>query len=177
VIATISECILIRDAALSNDGERGCDNNRILTAWSDIEALDIKPNGHLASFLKELMSKPERLHRFDKMSDLFHLAVQRIANQYSGDAARIWKGIPSSAEAVYSFLEFDGVGQKLATMAANLLARTFKIPFADYFPIDISADVHVRRFFSLHPIFPGIMDSPTWAFGRRHWNMRRRCSA
>jgi len=96
----------------------------------------------------DMMSGPERLHRFDTMSDLFHLAIQRIAIQYSGDAARIWKGKPSSAEVVYRFLEFEGVGPKIATMAANLLARIFKIPFADYFSIDISADVHVRRVFS-----------------------------
>jgi endonuclease III len=132
------------------------------------------------------MSKPERLHRFDKMGDLFHLGIQRIANQYSGDASRIWKGNPSSAAVVYRFLEFRGIGPKIATMAANLLARIFKIPFADYFSIDISADVHVLRVFSrlglcpsdasteqirykaraLHPAFPGIMDSPSWEIGR-----------
>jgi hypothetical protein len=33
-------------------------------------------------------------------------------------------------------------------MAANILAREFKISFADYFSIDISADVHVRRVFA-----------------------------
>jgi hypothetical protein len=33
----------------------------------------------------------------------------------------------------------------VASMAANLLARHFKIPFADYFSIDISADSHVCR--------------------------------
>jgi endonuclease-3 len=97
--------------------------------------------------VKDLMLKPPRLHRFDKMSDLFYLGIQRIANQYSGDAARIWKGSPSSADVVYRFLEFEGVGPKIATMAANLLARIFNIPFADYFSIDISADVHVRRVF------------------------------
>jgi endonuclease III len=140
--------------------------------------------------VKDLMSKPERLHRFDKMSDLFHLAIQRIANQYSGDATRIWSGEPSSAEVVYRFLEFQGVGPKIATMAVNLLARIFKIPFADYFSIDISPDVHVRRVFSrlgfvppdasieqitykaraLHPAFPGIMDSPSWEIGRQWCN-------
>ena len=41
---------------------------------------------------------------------------------------------------VYRFLEFNGVGPKIASMAANILAREFKIPFADYFSIDISAE-------------------------------------
>jgi endonuclease-3 len=71
-------------------------------------------------------------------------------------------------------------------MAANILARAFKIPFADYYSIDVSADVHVRRVFrrlglisedagpeeavyaarALHPKFPGLMDSPAWEIGR-----------
>ena len=134
-----------------------------------------------------LMSQPEPLHRFvEKMSVLFQSAVQRISSQYSGNAARIWKGKPSSAEVVYRFLEFDGFGPKIGSMAANILAREFKIPFADYFSIDISADVHVRRVFArlglcapnatveqvvykakaLHPEFPGMMDLPCWEIGR-----------
>ena len=137
--------------------------------------------------VNRLMTQPEPLHRFvDKMSDCFHSAVHRICNHYAGDASRIWEGKQSSAEIVYRFLEFDGVGPKIASMAANILAREFKIPFADYFSIDISADVHVRRVFSrlglcapdstveqviykaraLHPEFPGMMDLPSWEIGR-----------
>jgi endonuclease III len=133
------------------------------------------------------MSKPEPLHRFaDTMSRLLHAAVQRISKEYAGDASRIWADRPSSAEVVYRFLEFDGVGPKIATMAANILARDFKVPFSDFCSIDISADVHVRRVFGrlglcppdasveqlvfkargLHPEFPGIMDLPSWEIGR-----------
>lgn len=134
-----------------------------------------------------LMKDPEPLHRFvDMMAKYFYRAVQRIKNQYKGDAALIWKGKPSSAEAVYRFLEFEGVGPKIANMAINILARRFKIPFSDYYSIDISADVHVRRVFSrlglcepnptieqviykaraLYPEFPGILDFPCWELGR-----------
>jgi len=137
--------------------------------------------------VNRLMTEPEPLHRFvDTMTDHFHSAVQRIKNNYAGVAARIWTGRPPSAEVVYRFLEFDGVGPKIGSMAANILARDFKIPFADYFSIDISADVHVRRVFgrlglcapdasteqviykakALHPEFPGIMDLPCWEIGR-----------
>lgn len=137
--------------------------------------------------VSRLMTQPEPLHRFvDKMSGFFQSAVQRISIKYANDAARIWTGRPSSAEVVYRFLEFDGVGPKIGSMAANILAREFKIPFADYFSIDISADVHVRRVFArlglcapaasteqiiykakaLHPEFPGMMDSPCWEIGR-----------
>jgi len=144
--------------------------------------------------VKRLMAEPEPLHRFiDTMADHFHSAVQRIQNSYAGDAARIWAGRPSSAEVVYRFLEFDGVGPKIGSMAANILAREFKIPFADYFSIDISADVHVRRVFArlglcgadatveqviyraraLHPEFPGMMDLPSWEIGRNWCKSRR----
>lgn len=137
--------------------------------------------------IHHIMSTPRPLHRFvDKMSKYFHSAIQRIDAQYSGNASRIWSGKISSAEVVYRFLEFDGIGPKIATMAANILTRNFKISFTDNFSIDISADVHIRRVFSrlglsptnasieqiiykarsLHPKFPGIMDSPCWEIGR-----------
>lgn len=137
--------------------------------------------------VNRLMSQPEPLHRFVSiMSRFFHSAVQRISRQYSGNAANIWTGGYSSAEVVYRFLEFDGIGPKIASMAANILAREFKIQFSDYFSIDISADVHVRRVFArlglcnhdstvdqviykakaLHPEFPGMMDLPCWEIGR-----------
>ncbi|MBI1920304.1 MAG: iron-sulfur cluster loop [Geobacter sp.] len=143
--------------------------------------------------VNNLMSQPEPLHRFvDSMSGLFYSAVQRISGQYEGDAARIWKGNPTSAEVVYRFLEFDGIGPKIGTMAANILARDFKIPLSDHFSIDISADTHVRRVFArlglcspdasveqvvykaraLHPTFPGIMDLPSWEIGRNWCNAR-----
>ncbi|MGO8749508.1 MAG: hypothetical protein ACLQNE_26415 [Thermoguttaceae bacterium] len=137
--------------------------------------------------VNRLMSQPTILHPLGSdMSGYFHSAVQRINNQYSGDAARIWKGNTSSAEVVYRFLEFNGVGPKIASMAANILAREFKIPFADYFSIDISADTHICRVFgrlglcstdatpvqviykarALHPTFPGMMDLPCWEIGK-----------
>jgi endonuclease III len=138
--------------------------------------------------VKGAMSKPEPLHHFvNTMSGLFWSAVQLIATRYEGDASRIWAGKPSSAAVVYRFLEFEGIGPKIASMAANILAREFKVPLADYYSIDVSADVHVRRVFArlelaapdatveqlvyraraLHPEFPGLMDMPSWEIGRR----------
>jgi len=141
-----------------------------------------------------LMTKPEPLHRFpeDMARNLYH-AVQKIAEDYGGDASRIWSGRPSSAEVVYRFLQFRGVGLKIATMAANLLVQHFKIPFSDYYSVDISADVHVRRVFrrlglvpdgasaedviykarALSPEFPGLLNFPCWQIGREWCRPRK----
>ena len=135
----------------------------------------------------DLMRRPEALHRFpDEMAKNLYEAVQIIAKSYSGSAKKIWEGQPSSAEVVYRFLQFRGVGQKIATMAANILAREFKVQFSDYYSVDVSADVHIRRVFRrlglvsqgasteefiykarvLNPEFPGLLDSPSWEIGR-----------
>ncbi len=134
-----------------------------------------------------LMSNPQPLHRFpEKMSKNFHAAIQLMASKYNGKASLIWQGEPPSAEVVYRFLEFRGIGQKIATMAVNTLARDFKVKFSDYYSIDISIDVHVRRVFSrlglipkdatneqiiyraraLCPEYPGLLDLPAWEIGR-----------
>lgn len=128
-----------------------------------------------------------QLHRFpETMSGNLHGAIRHIDVAYGGQAAGIWQARPSSAEVVFRFLQFSGVGPKIATMAANILVRDFKVPLADHYSIDISADVQVRRVFwrlglvsegasadaviyrarALHPQFPGLMDFPAWEIGR-----------
>lgn len=131
--------------------------------------------------------KRKSLHRFNEiMGKNFYLATHKIHNNYQDDASNIWKGNPRSATIVRRFLEFDGVGVKIATMAANILARDFKIPMKDYINIDISPDVHVKRVFKrlgfiskdanddeliycareLNPMYPGIFDISCWEIGR-----------
>jgi endonuclease III len=139
---------------------------------------------------KELqrLFKRQSLHRFPgKMATNVFLAIQRIADEYDGDASAIWSSKPSSAEVVFRFLQFQGVGQKLASMATNLLARDFKVPFSDYYSIDVSVDVHIRRVFtrlglvregatleeivfkarSLSPKFPALLDLGAYQIGRQ----------
>ena len=137
--------------------------------------------------VRDLMTNPLPLHRFKEvMSKNFYAAVRLIEEKYNGNAAEIWKGEPSSADVVYRFLQFQGVGPKIATMAANILARHFKVPFKDYYSIDVSVDVHVKRVFgrlgltdpkdtieaviyrarALHPEFPGLFDYVIWKIGR-----------
>jgi len=144
-----------------------------------------------------LMTKPKPLHRFpEEMSRNLHSAISRIDQEYLGNAAAIWSGTPSSAEVVARFLEFRGVGPKIATMAANILVRQLKVPLSDYYSIDVSADVHVCRVFrrlalvsadasrevvvyrarALYPEFPGLLDSPCWQIGRNWCRPQvRRC--
>ncbi len=127
------------------------------------------------------------LHRFnDVMAKVFYDGVERIVKDYDGNASKIWAGNPSSAAVVYRFLQFNGVGIKIATMATNILARQFKVPFSDYYSIDISPDVHILRVLrrsglvdkdasidsiiykarELCPEFPGIIDFSCWEIGR-----------
>ena len=129
----------------------------------------------------------ERLHRFNKNSaKYFYLGIQRIHKEYDNNASTIWSNNPRSATVVRRFLEFEGVGVKIATMATNILARDFKIPMQDKICIDISPDVHVRRVFKrlgfisdtsnsdeliycakeLYPEYPGIFDLSAWKIGR-----------
>ena len=130
----------------------------------------------------------KKLHRFNtKMADCFYSAVQDIHTKYNDDASRIWTNRPRSATVIRRFLEFKGVGPKIATMATNILALQFKIPMDEYSSIDISADVQVRKFFThhkllrpgasneeliylareLYPECPGLLDLPAWSAGRQ----------
>jgi len=127
-----------------------------------------------------------KLHRFkDDMAEIFYKAVFQIEKDYDKDASKIWSDNPSSATVVSRFLDFDGIGIKIATMATNILAKKFKIPLSDYYSIDISPDVHVKRVFkrmglikdinkvdkiiykarSIYPEFPGIIDHTCWKLG------------
>jgi len=128
-------------------------------------------------------------HRFnDIMAKCAYDAIQKIVNDYDGNAANLWNDHPSSAQVVSRFLEFNGAGIKISTMAANILARELKVEFQDYYSIDISPDVHVKRVLhrmgylpsnpsvdqtiykarELNPTFPGIIDSTLFDIGREY---------
>jgi uncharacterized HhH-GPD family protein len=127
------------------------------------------------------------LHRFnDIMAKNFYWVVQKIHEKYNDDATNIWRDTPKSAGVVRRFLQFKGVGIKIASMAANILARDFKIPMTDKLCIDVSPDIQVKRVFirlglidndatndeliycarELYPEYPGIFDFSAWEIGR-----------
>jgi len=155
--------------------------------FKEIDSFEIEDLKHIK--LDELRNifKKKGLHRFnDTMAEVFYLAVNDISTKYKGNAANIWNGKPSSAAVVYRFLEFKGSGVKISTMAANILARQFRVPFSDFYSIDISPDVHIIRVMKrmglvpnganndmiiykareLNPDFPGIIDFSCWEIGR-----------
>jgi hypothetical protein len=76
---------------------------------------------------------------------VLRFGVQRLWNQYGGDTTRLWRDMPPSAAVVRRFLEFYGVGLKIATTAVNILVRQFKVPLRDYCSVDVSIDRQVRR--------------------------------
>lgn len=138
------------------------------------------------------LTEPSVLHwlKSDMAKNCF-LAIERIDKTYQGDASKIWSDTPSSAELVFRFLQFRGIGQKIATMAANILARDFKTPLKDYYSVDVSVDSHVTRVFqrlnlvnspdrdgivykarSISPEFPGLVDFPCFEIGRTWCHVR-----
>ena len=136
----------------------------------------------------EKLFAEKKLHRFkNKMGTIFYNNIQRIKIDYNSDASKIWINNPKSATVIRRFFRFDGFGIKIATMAANILARDFKIPIQDKTCIDISPDVQVKRVFKrlgfinnttnnedliycareLHSEYPGIFDFATWEIGKQ----------
>ena len=134
-----------------------------------------------------VVRNPTPIHRMpETMAEVLRLGVQRLSAIYGGDASRIWAGSPPSATVVRRFLEFHGVGPKIATMAANILVRDFHIPLREYHYIDISVDRQVRRVMTrlgfvdegasdllliyaareAHAEFPGIFDLALWNIGQ-----------
>jgi len=129
----------------------------------------------------------KHLHRMPNiMARCFYEAIQKIHTDYSDDASGLWKkGNPSAREVIQRFAQFSGVGQKISTMATNILVREFKISLADNSAIDISVDVQIERVFKrlglvpksaskseiiaaaqqFYPAYPGLFDSVCWEIG------------
>lgn len=129
----------------------------------------------------------KKLHRFNNdMAKCFYGAIQLIHSKYGDHAENIWANNPKSATVIRRFLEFNGIGIKIANMAANILTRDFKIPMRDRSSIDIAPDVQVMKYFKYHgllrpeakideliyrarelyPEYPGALDIGAWEGGR-----------
>ncbi|MCZ7665151.1 MAG: DUF429 domain-containing protein [Thermoleophilia bacterium] len=137
--------------------------------------------------MAEALARPPALHRFPAiMAKNIRGAMDRIVQAFDGDASRIWSDEPSAATVVRRFLEFDGVGAKIATMAATILVVGFRVPLRDHHFLDLSVDARIRRVFErlglttatspdeaiiywareLVPSFPGSVDVALREVGR-----------
>lgn len=146
----------------------------------------------------------KKLHRYNTlMAKYFYAAVQRIVNEYNGDASKIWAGNPPSRLVVLRFLEFEGIGPKIATMATNILSRDYNVRMQELTAVDISPDVHVKRIMYrlglvdskdgnwqqisatsiinkaalLNIKFPGVFDLLFWDIGQQGICENTRCHA
>jgi len=126
------------------------------------------------------------LHRFPSQTARWVVeASQIVADRYDGDAFKIWAGRPRAADLQETLRSFNGISQKKAAMAVEILERNFGVPIVDMEGSDIAYDVHIRRVFlrtglaeyddmahmvesarRLHPQRPGALDYPAWDIGR-----------
>ncbi len=133
------------------------------------------------------VAQPPALHRYvNDLSDWIVDAARQVTVRYGGEAQRVWSGEPRAADLAAQLRTFNGIGQKKAAMAVEILARDLKVPVLELTGTDIAYDVHVRRVFlrtrladsdnldhmvgvarRLHPERPGEMDFPAWLIGRR----------
>ncbi len=153
---------------------------------------EVFTNNDLAKLSKQeiidwfVTTKPHRYNEI--MAEVFYQAVQRIHEIYNDDASLIWANSPSSAAVVFRFLQFQGAGVKIATMATNILIRELGVELSDYYSIDVSPDSHILKIFNrlglvetednkemviykareLYPIFPGVVDVACWEIGRKY---------
>lgn len=127
-----------------------------------------------------------KLHRFvEKMPQWIVSAARRVVNEYGGRAEAIWSGGVTAETLRHRFDAFDGIGQKKAAMAVEILERDLNADVANLEGSDIAYDVHVRRVFlrtglavfddpdhmiavarEANAARPGAVDFPAWTIGR-----------
>jgi len=148
--------------------------------------------------IAKAVATPPMLQRFvNTIPPWIASAARRVIGDYGGDAGRIWADGPTAEELDRRLRAFDGIGQKKAAMAVEILARDFAVPLDEMSGSDVAVDVHVRRVFlrtglsasdsvedivraarELHPLRPGELDVPVWMIGRNWCRPRSpRCSS
>ncbi len=135
--------------------------------------------------LSDWMSKRKeyKLHRFPKGHERVWSIGERIAQQYEGDARKIWQD--KSIDATLYRLNDLGVGEQISRMVVGALNDTGQITGKG----DVKVDIHVRRVlgralrgleFSLqetgkvkeltrqmHPDNPWLLDRPLYWLGKQ----------
>jgi endonuclease III len=137
---------------------------------------------------KKIFVAGKSLHRYRKIANWLIESSRLLVGRYQGNPTKMWDDNPRSDDLQRRFEEFKGIGQKKASMAANILVRDHGVPVRniDWRGIDVSGDVHVKRVFlrtnlvdrddvdavvvvarRLNPQYPGELDLPAWLIGRR----------
>ena len=126
------------------------------------------------------------LHRFVKTVPRWvSMAAARLLTEYGGSARAIWPDGSHVLDVTERLLAFDGIGEKKAAMAVELLVRHFGVQLVGIECGSVAYDVHVRRVFLRSglvdvdtpdavraaalracPDAPGMIDLPAWLVGR-----------
>lgn len=144
------------------------------------------------------VAMPPALHRFVRtVPGWISSAAARVQQSYHGSAGAIWEPGTHMLEVHTRLLAFDGIGEKKAAMAVELLRRYFGVPLVGVEHGTVAYDVHVRRVFlrsglaeedtpaaiadaarTACPDAPGSLDLAAWLVGR-DWCRPRdpRCDA
>lgn len=149
--------------------------------------LNVKDIANMSqSEIETHFQNPTKLHRFWRtMAGRLKKACLLLNEKYGGEANKLWEDEPDSRILYQRLLEFDGIGQKKASMAVNILFRELKVKIKNKSGIDVSYDEMVKRVFfrtglirtlsmnnvikaarNLHPEYPGELDHPAWYIGR-----------
>lgn len=144
------------------------------------------------------VAAPPALHRFIRtIPGWISSAAERVLRDFDGSAAKIWEPGTHVLEVHRRLLGFDGIGEKKAAMATELLRRYFGVPMIGAEHGSVAYDVHVRRVFLRSglieqdtpaavataarvacPDAPGSLDLAAWLVGRSWCRPRGpRCEA
>ena len=136
--------------------------------------------------LAQAIRQTPALHRYvNTLAVWIVAAAKQVLSEYDGEAGTIWGDKPTAKDLQRRLEAFDGIGQKKAAMAVEILERDLRVPLKRLEGSDIAFDVHVRRVFlrtglaerdevnhmvevarALYPPRPGELDYPTWHVGR-----------
>ncbi|MRS12962.1 MAG: hypothetical protein EG823_07820 [Actinobacteria bacterium] len=134
----------------------------------------------------EAVAFPPALHRFvHTLPGWISAAAARLLAEYGGSAAAIWPAGAHTLDVTERLLAFDGIGEKKAVMAVEILRRHFGVPLEGAECGSVAYDVHVRRVFlrtgladadtpeaiataarAACPEVPGVLDLAAWLVGR-----------
>ena len=153
--------------------------------WERLGHLDLARIVADPEAVHRAVAGPPALHRYvNNLPAWIVLAARRVLDEYGGDAERIWNDRPTAEELRRRLERFQGIGQKKAAMAVEILERQRGVEIGHLEGSDIAFDVHVRRVFLrtgmadhdeqrhmverarlLNPGRPGALDYPAWWIG------------